>query len=91
MSRRYYTITDLRATIEEFNGRLEKDKFSFRFREAGRNGYQAVDEYFVHADGTPHADGSVRNVCCGTSRECSNALRAYYYARYNRAAAEGLV
>ena len=91
MRRRYVTVTDLRAAIAEINDNLEQWNFSFRLREAGRNGYQAVDEYFVHPDGTPFASGAVRNVCCGSSRECIDAAWSHYYARYNRAEREGLV
>jgi hypothetical protein len=92
MTRRtYFTITDLRASIAEINDLLARDNFSFRLREAGRNGYQGVDEYFVHPDGTPYASGSVRNVCCGSSRECDDAAWSHYRARYQRAAFEGLI
>jgi hypothetical protein len=91
MRRQYFTVTDLRASIAEINARLEECNFSFRMREAGRNGYQGVDEYFVHPDGTPHANGAVRNVCCGSSRECNDAAWQLYYIRFNRADREGLI
>jgi hypothetical protein len=92
MSRRtYFTITDLRANIAEINDSLAHWGFSFRLREAGRNGYQAVDEYFVYPDGTPMASGAVRNVCCGSSRECSDAAWSHYRGRYYNAQCKGYV
>lgn len=91
MARRNVTVKDLRREIDKVNGYLAEGKFSFRLREAGRNGYQAVDAYFVHPDGTPHEDGAVRNVCCGTSRECIDAIWEDYNNKYMRARRDGLV
>lgn len=90
-SRRYYTVTRLREEIAEINDNLEQGNFSFRLREQGRNGYQAVDEYFVYPDGAPMPSGAVRNVCCGSSRECGDAAWSHYYDRHERARREGYV
>lgn len=91
MARRNVTVKDLRNEIDKINGYLAEDNFSFRLREAGRNGYQAVDAYFVHPDGTPHEDGAVRNVCCGTSRECIEKAWTCYNISFAKAIREGLV
>jgi len=77
--RSYYTIRNLREDIAKVNKWLADDNFSVRFEEQGRNGYQAVDEYSVHPDGSRNGSGVNRNICCGSSRECMTAL---YYA-YN--------
>ena len=91
MGRRYFTVTDLREQLADINEQLERDRFSFRLRESGRNGYQAVDEYYVHPDGTPMASGAVRNIECGSSRECSDAAWNHYYGRHNQARRAGYV
>jgi|GEM_PF-3807516 len=91
MAKKYFTVVDLRNNLEVINKALEKYGFDFRLRESGRNGYQAVDEYYVHPDGTPHEDGAVRNICCGSSRECNDAARQHYYSRYNKAYRKGLI
>jgi hypothetical protein len=73
-----FTITDLRKAIVKINGWMEDEGWPGRLEEHGRNGYQAIDEYSVDADGNRIGSGVNRNVCCGSSRECSNAAYAHY-------------
>jgi len=91
MKRARYTLSVLRGVIAEINDSFEEHGFAVRYREAGRNGYQAVDEYYVYPDGTPMAAGAVRNICCGTSRECGDAAWQAYYGRWNKADKAGLL
>ena len=83
MTRRY-TITQLRADVDRFNGYLLDEGIDTRLQVGGRNGYQAVDEYSVDANGDRTGSHVNCNVCCGTSRECGDAVAAYYNAVYNR-------
>lgn len=74
-----YTISDLRADLEEINAGLAEAGAMVRFIEQGRNGYQAVDEYEVDATGERVGTHVTRNIGCGTSREVSEyAYDAYY-------------
>jgi hypothetical protein len=75
-----FTIIDLRRDIAKINGWLAEEGCPFRLIEQGRNGYQAVDEYPVDADGNRQGTCVNRNVCCGTSRECSHAAFEHYGA-----------
>ena len=61
------TPKDLRDHVEYWNLKLETNGADIRFKEQGRNGYQAVDEYEL----SKRQDGDTcsRNVGCGTSRE----------------------
>lgn len=61
------TIKELRYAVETINEYLEADGILLRFEVQGRNGYQAVDEYKVNADGT--SGGCTRMIGGGTSRE----------------------
>jgi hypothetical protein len=79
------TIATLRASIVTINDWLEKAGHSVRLEEGGRNGYQAVDEYSVHADGSRKGSGCNRNVCCGSSRECVAAAYDHWNACCRRA------
>lgn len=63
------TPTDLRKTVDKINEYLKTDGIPLRFEREGRNNYQAVDEYKVHADGSRDGSGCNRNIGCGTSRE----------------------
>ncbi len=55
-----YTVKDLRGDLERINAALPD---GLRMQEGGRNGYQAVDLYDA-------AGSCLRNVGCGTAREC---------------------
>jgi hypothetical protein len=79
-----FTITDLRADLAKINGWMEEHGWSERLEESGRNGYQAVDEYSVDDDGNRIGSGVNRNVCCGSSRECSREARDHYSALYRQ-------
>ncbi len=84
-----FTVRRLREDIEGLNDWLAYHGSLIRFETGGRNGYQAVDEYSVDADGARVGSGVNRNVCCGTSNECSAAAWAHYrgeMARMKRAA-----
>ena len=79
-----FTITDLRKDIAKINGWMEEHGWTERLVEQGRNGYQAVDEYSVDADGNRIGSGVNCNVCCGSSRECSHAAHDHYNDLYQR-------
>ena len=79
-----FTIKSLRQAIVDINECLENDGSSIRLEEGGRNGYQAVDEYSVDADGNRLGSGVNRNVCCGSSRECACASWEHYNAERRR-------
>ena len=79
-----FTITDLRKAIVKINGWMEEHGWPERFEERGRNGYQAVDEYSVDADGNRIGSGVNRNICCGSSRECSAEVHAEYGALHRQ-------
>ena len=79
-----FTIMDLRRAIVKINGWMEEEGWPERFIEQGRNGYQAVDEYSVDADGNRIGSGVNRMVCGGTSRECSHAVHAEYGALHRQ-------
>jgi len=84
MARQYFTVTDLRNTITDINYSLSTIGSKIRFETGGRNGYQAVDEYSVDDNGERIGSGVNRNVCCGSSRECSEATWVAYYNEHNR-------
>jgi hypothetical protein len=73
MARARYTVRTLCDELTRINGYLESEGIPARFEHGGRNGYQAVDEYTVDADGKRQGSGVDRNVCCGSSRECGEA------------------
>ena len=73
-----FTITDLRRDVVKINGWMEEHGWPERLEERGRNGYQAIDEYSVDAEGNRIGSGVNCNVCCGSSRECSHAAHAHY-------------
>jgi len=79
-----FTITDLRRDIAKINGWMEEHGWAERLVEQGRNGYQAVDEYSVDADCNRIGSGVNRNVCCGSSRECSLEAFAHYGALHRQ-------
>jgi hypothetical protein len=79
-----FTITDLRRDIVKINGWMEDEGWPERFIEQGRNGYQAVDEYSVDANGVRIGSGVNRMICGGSSRECSAAAYAEYGALHRR-------
>ena len=85
------TVKVLRDAIYDINEFFKVKGFSVRLECGGRNGYQAVDEYSVHPDGTRKGSGVDRNVCCGSSRECTHAAWERYYEIVNRAYEKGLV
>ena len=73
-----YTVCALRDNVDKINGWLKDGGYTTRLEAGGRNGYQAIDEYSVDADGDRIGSGVNRNVCCGTSRECGDAAYDYY-------------
>jgi hypothetical protein len=76
---RRITIKDLRACVEEINDRLLERGSDRRIEQGGRNGYQAIDVYAVDADNKRMGSGVLRNVQCGSSRECIDAAWLFYY------------
>ncbi len=81
-----FTITDLRMEIVKVNGWMESHGWPERLEERGRNGYQAVDEYSVDANGDRIGSGVNCNVCCGTSRECRFEVHNHYNDLHRRRA-----
>ena len=79
-----FTITDLRRDIVKINGWMEEHGWPERLVAGGRNGYQAVDEFSVDADGNRIGSGVNRNVCCGSSRECGLEAHAHYGALHRQ-------
>lgn len=78
MARTRFTIIKLRNGIERINGWLADAGALVRFEVSGRNGYQAVDEYPVDADGNRIGTGVNRMVGSGTSRETHDAAYTAY-------------
>lgn len=78
-----YTPKDLSNDIDELNSRLANEGALARFETGGRNGYQAVDEYAVDAQGVRQGSGCCSNVGCGTSRECYGYSMDRYYQIVN--------
>lgn len=62
-----FTKTDLRDGLRRLNRAQLDSGSAYFYREQGRNGYQAVDLYGIDEEG---AAMCLRNVECGTSREC---------------------
>ena len=62
-----YTIVDLRQAISRYNRFLCESGTNWFFVESGRNGYQAVDVYYVNELGKSICQ---RMLVGGTSREC---------------------
>ena len=79
-----YTISNLRTDIAKINDWCKSDGIPVRLIEQGRNGYQAIDEYPVDANGDRIGTYVNRNVCSGSSRECSQAAFAWYGAQVQR-------
>jgi len=77
-----FTISDLRAGIEEFNNGLAEAGARVRFVEQGRNGYQAVDLYNVDPEGN-RPDSCQSMVGSGTSREAYHETQVRYYQILN--------
>lgn len=86
-----FTVKDLRAEIADINESFENYGVSVRFIVAGRNGYQAVDEYPVWPDGSRRGTYVNRNICCGSARECARASRDEYYTIINKALENSLL
>ncbi|MHC4705123.1 MAG: hypothetical protein ACYTFQ_31625 [Planctomycetota bacterium] len=84
MARARYTVRNLRDDIDRINDWCYYDNIPLRLEVGGRNGYQAVDEYPVDADGKRIGTGVNRNVECGSSRECSHAAFAWYGAQVQK-------
>ena len=75
------TPKQLEHEVTRINGLLAEMGVDTRVESHGRNGYQAVDEYSVDTHGNRIGSGVNRNVCCGTSRECGDAIDHYYAAK----------
>ena len=60
------TVRDLRESVVAANEFAEQIGSDLRLSEQGRNGYQAVDIVSIH----DKTGCIVRNLVCGTSREC---------------------
>jgi hypothetical protein len=84
MTRSRYTVSDLRADLEKINGWCDNDKIPLHLKLQSRNGYQAIDEYPVDADGNRIGIHINRNVEVGSSRECSRAAFAWYGAQVQK-------
>jgi hypothetical protein len=82
MARRRYTKSDLGQRIEAINGWFEADGSTIRFEVGGRNGYTAVDQYSVDADGNRKGSSVDRNIGCGTPRECAEYAATAYSNEY---------
>ena len=82
MARARYTVAKLEARIERINEWLESDGSMIRMEVGGRNGYTAIDEYSVDADGNRIGSGCNRNVGCGSPRECSEYAETAYSNEY---------
>ena len=77
-----YSVCDLREDVAIVNGWAEKSGFPARLEIGGRNGYQAIDEYSVGADGEALKPGCAdRNVCCGSYEDCGFAAYRWYSNR----------
>ena len=72
-----YTIKDLRQAISRYNRFLCESGTNWFFVESGRNGYQAVDLYYVNEFGKSICQ---RMLVGGTSRECQTDT----FQEYNR-------
>jgi hypothetical protein len=79
-----YTAKQLEKYIDQVNVWLESAGSTIRFETGGRNGYDAVDEYSVDADGVRIGSGVNRNVGCGTPKECSDYAECAYSDEYRR-------
>ncbi len=84
MARRRYTAKALAEQIETINGWLKDAGSLIRFETGGRNGYNAVDEYSVDADGNRIGSGVNRNIGCGTPRECAEYAETAYSNEYRK-------
>lgn len=74
MARIRYTEKALQADIRELNETLKPSGYFLRVDS--RNGYTAIDEY--RADSTKASGAAcVRNIECGTPRECWDAACNY--------------
>lgn len=69
-----YTIKDLRADIAELNKTLKPTGYYLDVE--CRNGYTGLDEYRVSTDPAKR-DCCVRNIECGSPRDCWEAARLY--------------
>lgn len=74
----YFTITNLREVVAEYNSSLLEHGVGLQFFIHGRNGYQAVDEYQTDSKGK-WISTVCENVGCGTSRE----VAGYCKERFN--------
>lgn len=74
----YFSPKMLDDDIEKINGWLEDIGATVRFETSSRNGYQYVDEYNVHADGTRNGSGVNRTISGGHAKNVSReAFEAY--------------
>ena len=73
-----YTKVNLDNDVFRYNVYLKKEGSNRRLERGGRNNYQAVDVYTVDSDGKRIGSGVDNNVCCGTSRECGEAVEQFY-------------
>jgi hypothetical protein len=69
-----YTVKDLRADIAEMNKTLMPSGYYLGVE--CRNGYTGLDEYRVSTDPAKR-DTCVRNIECGSPRDCWDAARMY--------------
>ena len=73
-----YTITTLRDDVDKINDWASSDGLLVRLVINGRNGYQAIDEYNVGAEGVRDGGHVNRNVEAGSSRDCGAAAYRWY-------------
>jgi len=64
-----YTIKALRLDLEKYNASLAKYGHTYSLKAEARNGYTGLDLY--------EGDKCLRNLECGTPRECLNGARDF--------------
>ena len=77
-----FTVKDLCEAVEEYNRRMLEEGARIQFHVAGRNGYQAVDEYKTDGKGKWLSTRCL-NVGCGTSREVNEYCNTRFYQIIN--------
>lgn len=77
------TYKTLGEEVSKFNVYLESDGIPKRFECGRRNGYTALDVYSVNADGVRENSGVDCNACCGSPRECCEAVYDTYRQLYS--------
>ena len=71
-----YTVKNLRDDVNTYNRYLVESGSAYYYRESGRNGYQAIDQYTVDLDGDARCNSFVAG---GSSRECLRAIQCGHH------------